>query len=335
MAEEHDETPYDENAIQVLEGLDAVRKRPGMYFGGTGVEAIEHMVSEFVSNVIDLYLSQNATWVRVAIDSDMIEVSDDGPGFPFGVRHPIGEDVVTILFTVLHAGSSRFGHAPHVHLHRYRGLGMAAVNAACEEFHCISWREGKLWVQSFKAGVPEGEQRILEEGDGRGSRIRFKADREIFDAQLPRKEAVRELLERATILFAGFRASFEGEWFEHPDGLADYVRYIDEEAADEALFHLRHESDAWLLEAAASGYAGEDGTQWTTWVNGSPTIRHGVHKDAFEQVLRERGWTPAHAALHLTCREPRYGSPVTDELLDARAEGIDEVLRDALRAWQA
>ena len=76
MAEEHDETVYDENSIQVLTEVEAVRKRPGMYFGGTGVEAIEHMVSEFVSNVIDLYLSQNATWVRVAIDGDMIEVSE-------------------------------------------------------------------------------------------------------------------------------------------------------------------------------------------------------------------------------------------------------------------
>lgn len=329
-----EEYEYDENSIQVLEGLDVVRKRPGMYFGDVNSPtAVEHMISELVSNVIDLFLQNECTEARVSLDCDFIEVSDDGPGFPFE-KTIRGKSVPLMWFEEVHYTASAYRRAPHAHLHCSRGVGVAAVNALCDELHCISWRHGELWAMSFEDGVLTRGPEVLEPGVGRGTRIRFKPSPQFLSVIKPRPEVVREQLSRAATLVAGFVATLEldgkEERFECSDGLASYLRMRDARAAP--FFHLQHEDSEMILEAAASGHAEQ--TEWSTWCNGRPTRLHGHHKDAFEQVLAERGWTPAHAALHLVCAEPRFASPTTDRLEDARADGLDAILREALANFE-
>ena len=321
---------YDENCIQVLEGLEAVRKRPGMYFGDVNSPtAVGHMIDEFVSNVIDLFLQGTCTEVRIVLDGDFIEVRDDGPGFPFE-KTVHGKSLVPRVFEELHLGATAFGHAPHVHLHSLGGVGIAPINMLCDELHCSSWRHGELWAMSFEDGVLTRGPEVLEPGVGRGTRIRFKPSPQFLGVVKPDVDAVRERLLSATTLFAGFVAMLEvggeEERFECPDGLASYLRMRDARAAP--LFHLQHEDSEMILEAAASGHAEQ--TEWSTWCNGRPTRLHGHHRDAFAQALAEQGWTPAHAALHLACAEPRFASPTTDRLEDARADGLDAILREAL-----
>lgn len=325
---------YDENSIQVLEGLDAVRKRPGMYLGDVNSpRAVGHMIDELVSNVIDLFLRGTCTKVCVALDGDFIEVRDDGPGFPFekSIRE---KSLPQCWFELLHYSASAFGHRPHIHLHSLGGVGIAPVNALCDEFHCISWREGRLWAMSFEDGVLVRGPEVIEPGAGRGTRIRFKPSPQLLNVVEPDIKALRVRLNGAATLFAGFVATLEvdgtEERFERPDGLANHVRMSDTDA--EPLFHLRHESASIILEAAASGHADE--TEWSTWCNGRPTRLHGAHKDAFEQALEARGWTPANAALHLVCASPRFASPTTDRLQDARADGIDAILHAALADFE-
>src|SRR3954470_9309493 len=182
MAQDKDSRTYDAQDITVLEGLEAVRKRPGMYIGSTGMRGLHHLVYEVVDNSVDEALAGHATTVDVAIHPDnSVTVVDDGRGIPVAVMEKEGRPAVEVVLTVPHGGGKfgdRGGYKGSGGLH---GVGVSVVNALSEKLWLKVWRDGYEWTQLYERGTPKGP---LERGDKtkqRGTSITFLPDLEIFE----------------------------------------------------------------------------------------------------------------------------------------------------------
>ena len=171
---------YDASAIQVLEGLEAVRKRPGMYIGSTGPKGLHHLVYEIVDNSIDEALAGFCTHIEVEIlPGDVITVRDNGRGIPVGINEQQGLPAVTVVLTVLHAGG-KFGGSGYKVSGGLHGVGSSVVNALSEWFEVEVSQEGHVHFQRFERGKPVCDLKVIGDTDKMGTLIRFKADPEIF-----------------------------------------------------------------------------------------------------------------------------------------------------------
>ena len=171
---------YDASAIQVLEGLEAVRKRPGMYIGSTGPKGLHHLVYEIVDNSIDEALARFCTHIEVEIlPGDVITVRDNGRGIPVGINEQQGLPAVTVVLTVLHAGG-KFGGSGYKVSGGLHGVGSSVVNALSEWFEVEVSQEGHVHFQRFERGKPVCDLKVIGDTDKTGTLIRFKADPEIF-----------------------------------------------------------------------------------------------------------------------------------------------------------
>lgn len=171
---------YDASAIQVLEGLEAVRKRPGMYIGSTGPKGLHHLVYEIVDNSIDEALAGFCTHIEVEIlPRDVITVCDNGRGIPVGINEQQGLPAVTVVLTVLHAGG-KFGGSGYKVSGGLHGVGSSVVNALSEWFEVEVSQEGHVHFQRFERGKPVCDLKVIGDTDKTGTLIRFKADPEIF-----------------------------------------------------------------------------------------------------------------------------------------------------------
>ncbi len=171
---------YSSNSIQVLEGLEAVRKRPGMYIGSTGPRGLHHLVYEIVDNSIDEALAGVCTHIETEIlPGNIITVRDNGRGIPTGINEKTGLPAVTVVLTVLHAGG-KFGGSGYKVSGGLHGVGSSVVNALSEWLEVEVTQNGHIYAQRFERGVPVDELHIIGDAEGHGTFIRFKADPEIF-----------------------------------------------------------------------------------------------------------------------------------------------------------
>ena len=172
---------YNAESIQVLEGLDPVRRRPGMYIGSTDARGLHHLVWEVVDNSIDEAMAGHATNVEVRVLEDgSLRVTDDGRGVPVG-RHPSGKDALEIVHTVLHAGS-KFGGGGYKVSGGLHGVGVSVVNALSEWLLVETARDGYVWAQEYSRGVPTMPVRkVGPQGDRKGTTTFFKADPQVFE----------------------------------------------------------------------------------------------------------------------------------------------------------
>ena len=167
---------YDESQIQVLEGLEAVRKRPGMYIGSTGPRGLHHLVYEIVDNSIDEALAGYCTHIEVEIlPGDVITVRDNGRGIPVGLNEKLGLPTVTVVLTVLHAGG-KFGGGGYKVAGGLHGVGSSVVNALSEYLEVEISRDGKVYAQRFEKGTAVTELTVTGTSDHDGTFIRFKPD---------------------------------------------------------------------------------------------------------------------------------------------------------------
>lgn len=181
MAFEKVEKKYDESNIQVLEGLEAVRKRPGMYIGSTGERGLHHLVYEIVDNAIDEALAGYCTHIDVEIlPGDVIRVTDNGRGIPVGIQEKMGISAVTVVFTVLHAGG-KFGGSGYKVSGGLHGVGASVVNALSQWLEVKVFDGEKVYFQRFERGNPVKDLEVIGETDRRGTSITFKPDPEIFN----------------------------------------------------------------------------------------------------------------------------------------------------------
>ncbi len=227
---------YDASAIQVLEGLEAVRKRPGMYIGTTGPKGLHHLVYEIVDNSIDEALAGFCTHIEVEILPDnVITVRDNGRGIPVGINEQQGLPAVTVVLTILHAGG-KFGGSGYKVSGGLHGVGSSVVNALSEWFEVEVSQEGHVHYQRFERGKPTCDLKVIGDTDKTGTLIRFKADPEIFTETTEYEyEVLSRRLREQSFLNAGLSISLtdsrdpadvRNEVYCYEGGISSFVDYI-------------------------------------------------------------------------------------------------------------
>ncbi len=226
---------YTDDSIQVLEGLDAVRKRPGMYIGSTDERGLHHLVFEIIDNAVDEALSGYGNEIKITIHKDnSISVEDTGRGIPTGM-HSSGVSTIEVIFTVLHAGG-KFGQGGYKTSGGLHGVGASVVNALSEWMDVTIYRDGQTFFQRFEAGgKPAGTLEKLKPTRKTGSRIHFKPDENIFSSIVFDYETISERLRESAFLLKNLYIELEDkrenkkEVFQYPDGLKSFVDYLNEE----------------------------------------------------------------------------------------------------------
>jgi DNA gyrase/topoisomerase IV subunit B len=199
---------YTADSIQVLEGLEAVRKRPGMYIGSTDVRGLHHLVWEVVANSIDEAMAGQASNIEVTIEADgTVEVQDDGRGIPVG-KHRTGKDAMEVIHTVLHAGG-KFGGGGYKVSGGLHGVGISVVNALSEWLAVESARDGGVFMQQYERGKPMGPvKKIGPQGDRRGTKTRFRADPQMFESTEFSFDTISQYLRESAYLTKGVWITF-------------------------------------------------------------------------------------------------------------------------------
>jgi DNA gyrase subunit B len=246
VAKQKDSGDYKAEQIQVLEGLEPVRKRPGMYIGGTGVEGLHHLVWEIVDNGIDEALAGHATHVSVTLMADGgVRVLDDGRGIPVDIHPKTGKSTVETVLTVLHAGG-KFGGGGYKVSGGLHGVGSSVVNALSTKLIVRVFLNGKVHEQYYERGVPQADLKVVGKTDKTGTEITFYPDDTIFETTTINYETVLDRLRHAAYLTKGIRTSIEDERngkrysFYFEGGIQSYVKHLNigKEVVDDDIFYV-------------------------------------------------------------------------------------------------
>lgn len=250
---------YSADQIQVLEGLEPVRKRPGMYIGGTGVEGLHHLVWEIVDNGIDEALAGHATQVVVTLLPDNgVRVTDDGRGIPTDIHPKTGKSTVETVLTVLHAGG-KFGGGGYKVSGGLHGVGSSVVNALSSRLIVTVHNNGKIFQQEYLKGVPQGDLKSIGKTDRTGTTIEFYPDESIFETTKFNYDTILDRLRHAAYLTKGIRTSLVDERsgkrysFYFEGGIKSYVTHLNlgKEAVDEDVFYVEKQVEDTIVEIAA------------------------------------------------------------------------------------
>jgi DNA gyrase subunit B len=237
---------YSADQIQVLEGLEPVRKRPGMYIGGTGVEGLHHLVWEIVDNGIDEALAGYATEVRVILREDGgVTVIDNGRGIPTDIHPKTGKSTVETVLTVLHAGG-KFGGGGYKVSGGLHGVGVSVVNALSTKLIVTVYGDGNIFQQEYNTGVPVADLKVVGKSDKTGTEITFYPDESIFESTKISYETVLDRLRHAAYLTKGIRTAIEDERtgkrysFYFEGGIQSYVKHLNygKDVVDDDVFYV-------------------------------------------------------------------------------------------------
>lgn len=250
---------YSADQIQVLEGLEPVRKRPGMYIGGTGPEGLHHLVWELVDNGIDEALAGHATEVRVTLHADgSLTVWDNGRGIPTDIHPKTGKSTVETVLTVLHAGG-KFGGGGYKVSGGLHGVGVSVVNALATKLVVTVYRDGKVYQQEYALGVPQADLKVIDKSDKTGTEITFYPDASIFESTSFNYEIILDRLRHQAYLTKGVRTSIHDERtgrrysFYFEGGIQSYVKHLNhgKEVVDEDVFYVDKQVEDTQIEIAA------------------------------------------------------------------------------------
>lgn len=296
MSEE--EKGYSANSIQVLEGLEAVRKRPSMYIGDTGMKGLHHLVYEVVDNSIDEALAGFATHIEVTINEDnSITVVDNGRGIPVDLHEKENKSALEVVLTVLHAGG-KFDKGSYKVSGGLHGVGVSCVNALSDYLRAEVHREGKIHMQEYSCGVPKAPVKIVGETKHNGTIITFHPDGKIFTETVYDYKVLATRLRDLAFLNAGISLSLtdcrvrdeEGnpkkEVFYSKEGLKEFVEYIDssKEHLIEDIIHINTERQGVPVEVAMT-YNTSYNENIYSYVNNINTIEGGTHLTGFRRGL--------------------------------------------------
>lgn len=249
---------YDSGSIQVLEGLEPVRKRPGMYIGGTGVEGLHHLVWEIVDNGIDEALAGHATEVSVKLLADGgVTVIDNGRGIPVDLHPKTGKSTVETVLTVLHAGG-KFGGGGYKVSGGLHGVGSSVVNALSSKLIVRVYLNGKIHEQYYERGAPQGDLKVVGKTKRKGTEITFYPDETIFETVKINYDTVLDRLRHAAYLTKGIRTSIEDErngkkyGFYFEGGIKSYVKHLNmgKDVVDDDVFYVDKTIDDAQIEVA-------------------------------------------------------------------------------------
>ena len=290
------ENNYDASDIQVLEGLEAVRKRPGMYIGTTDVKGLHHLVWEIVDNAIDEALAGFCSHIEITIHEDnSITVVDNGRGIPVAVHPKTGISTVETVYTVLHAGG-KFGGGGYKVSGGLHGVGASVVNALSSWVEVIVKREGKIFECKFENGG-KTKQKLTEIGicsqDETGTTVTFKPDPEIFDTDIYDYETLKVRTRELAFLNKGLRLTLTDErgekkndTFMYEGGISEYVKYLNKSKTpiQEEIIHLEGEENGVFLEVAMQYNSGYSESIYS-FVNNINTHDGGTHEEGVRRAL--------------------------------------------------
>jgi len=367
------EREYDASAIQVLEGLDAVRKRPGMYIGSTGERGLHHLVTEVVDNAVDEAMAGYCDRIVVTMLPDGgIRVEDNGRGIPVGIVESEGKPAVTVVLTVLHAGG-KFGGGGYKVSGGLHGVGVSVVNALSTRLQVDVKQNGKEHTQSFTIGVPDEELAEVGPSDEHGTTITFWANPDIFEVTTYSYETLSTRFREMAFLNKGLEIVIRDERpdhtedgnpveqsFKYDNGLVDYVKYLT------GIRETVHR-DVISFEAAANGENSmslEVALQWSgsfqesvhTFANAINTHEGGTHEEGFRAALtslvnsfgEDQGMIKKKedrltgddiregltAILSVKLGEPQFEGQTKTKLGNTEVKGfVQRVVNDKLGAW--
>ncbi|MES1174100.1 MAG: DNA topoisomerase IV subunit B [Myxococcales bacterium] len=358
-------TTYTAKNITVLEGLDPVRKRPGMYIGGVGSAGLHHLVWEIVDNSVDEAMNGHATEINVTLhkDGQSVSVSDNGRGIPVDIHPTHKKSALEIVYSTLHAGGKFEGdnYKTSGGLH---GVGASVVNALSSKVLVTVKRDGAEWQMEFSRGVVTQKLKKLGAAKGTGTTVFFHPDPTIFPKIDFNADTIRDRLEIASYLHRGVKVNFTDEssgkkdTFFHQDGILDYLKKIlaqaHAKAAHEAPFVLNKDGDDLRLEVVF---------QWTesteevvkSYVNGIPTGSGGTHENglragvakAIRNYIETHNLTPRGltltaediregwaAVLSVFVAEPQFQGQTKDRLNNPEVQSlVDGMVRPVLEQW--
>ncbi len=288
---------YDASSIQVLEGLEAVKRRPGMYIGSTGPRGLHHLVWEIVDNSIDEALAGYCTEIHVIVHPDnSVSVSDDGRGMPVGRMEKYDKSATEVIMTTLHAGGKFDGQGYKVSggLH---GVGASVVNALSEWLEMEIRREGHVFTQRYERGFPRGDLtkgRKLKKGEGNGTTIRFLPDPEVFtETREFSFDTLSRRFRESAFLNKGLKISLVDEQeedravtYQYEGGIRDFVAHINDakDPVHKTVFYLEREDEAGDVEVAMQWNNGFQDSVFT-FANNINTHEGGAHLSGFKAAL--------------------------------------------------
>ncbi len=293
---------YDASAIQVLEGLDAVRKRPGMYIGSTGERGLHHLVYEIVDNSVDEALAGYCTEINISLLSDGgVSVRDNGRGIPVDIVASEGKPAAEVVFTVLHAGG-KFGGGGYSVSGGLHGVGASVVNALSTTLHVEIERDGSKYFQSYKLGVPDAPLKSVGASENNGTKVSFWPSAEIFDTTIFSFEILSTRFREMAFLNRGLTITLTDERAGHVDdkgepvkvvykydgGISDFVRHLNSTKGEAHKNVIDFESEDSKLKISA-----EIAMQWSagytesvyTFANTINTQEGGTHEEGFRASL--------------------------------------------------
>jgi DNA gyrase subunit B/topoisomerase-4 subunit B len=358
---------YTAKDITVLEGLEPVRKRPGMYIGGVSAAGLHHLVWEILDNSIDEAMNGYASNIVVTLhdDGSSITISDDGRGIPVDKHPKTKKSAIEVIFTTLHAGG-KFETGNYKTSGGLHGVGASVVNALSKELVATVRREGAEWEMRFRQGHPVGTLKKVGPARGSGTSVFFRPDVTIFPKVEFDADTIKARLEVSSYLHRGVRITFDDQTrgekhvFQHNEGLADYLRKILVERTatpvHDAPFTLSRDGDD-------GGIRLDVALQWTqstdehvrSYVNGIPTGSGGTHENGFRAGLGKavRNFIDTHnlspkgvtitaedireglvAVISVFVQEPQFQGQTKDRLNNPEAmSAVDSAVRPALEGW--
>ena len=285
-------TEYSASSIKVLEGLEAVRKRPGMYIGGTGIDGLHHLVWEAVDNSIDEVLANHATTINISLHDDgSISVLDDGRGIPVDIHEATGRPALEVIFTILHSGG-KFDKKSYKYSGGLHGVGISVVNALSEWLEVTVWRDGGTFQQTFQRGVPVGEMTHTDGATRQGTKIWFKPDPEIFPIVDFNFDILSRRLRELAFLNCGVKivlrqkSAQKCHMFEYQGGIASFVSFLNETKTPliRDVISFNHVRDNIEIDVAMSFNDGYN-ENFFAFVNNINTIDGGTHVMGFRSAL--------------------------------------------------
>ena len=293
---------YNATSIEILEGLEPVRMRPGMYIGGTDKKSLHHLFSEVIDNCMDEVVSGHADLIEITIEKDnSVSVSDNGRGIPID-PHPKKPDqtALEVIFTTLHAGG-KFNSNSYQTSGGLHGVGISVVNALSEHLEVTVTRDGKTYYQEYSKGIPLSKLVCIGKASKkRGTTIRFVPDKEIFkETTVFDPSVIYEATKSKAYLFAGIKINWKNksdsiddsipkeEIIHFPNGLNDYIEktYANDEKIINSIFHGKHKNESqYSVEWSIVWLERQSGTI-KSFCNTIPTINGGTHENSLKNVL--------------------------------------------------